>query len=173
MLTYIYGPEYYRRRSKSLCTVKFCKGKCRKSRARCPKHESQYQKETNPTGYFHNLMRTNAKRRNVPFTLTLSEFRAFCNKTGYLRLKGRGVGFASIDRINPEEGYHKDNIQIVEFGDNVRKRYVDYYNNLPAEHPDKPDAITIDEMYGYLYAFGNEVQHAPIDTPPHFNYPAF
>ncbi len=84
----------------------FCCAMCvdRKWRAKHPEH------------HLWNNLKKSAKRRKVPFTLTLDEFKAFCAKTGYHLKVGRDPLSASCDRIRDAEGYHADNIRCLEFG---------------------------------------------------------
>jgi hypothetical protein len=60
----------------------------------------------------------------------VSEFKIFCDETGYLNTVGRVSGCMSIDRINQAEGYHFDNIQIMEVGENSRCKNVPYLQKL-------------------------------------------
>ncbi len=79
-------------------------------------------KEHHPETYFFNNLRCNAKRRGHQFTLTLQEFKQFCKKTNYLKLKGKTKNSASIDRIRSWEGYNINNIQILTLSENTIKR---------------------------------------------------
>lgn len=93
-------------------------------------HKTREAKEKNPHAYFLRKIRSNAKRRGHECTLTLSEFKRFCDDTGYLDTRGRMSGCMSIDRINQAEGYHFDNIQIMEVGENSRCQHVPYLQKL-------------------------------------------
>ena len=66
-------------------------------------------------------LRTNAKRRNKEFTLTLSQFELFCIKTKYLQGKGKTKDSFSIDRKDDSKGYTLSNIRILTLGENSRK----------------------------------------------------
>jgi len=76
---------------------------------------------TNPIGYAFNNLRCNAKRRGHEFAITLSEFREFCEKNGYIESKGRTKECLSIDRIDNDRGYFIDNIQVMTVSDNSIK----------------------------------------------------
>jgi len=54
-------------------------------------------------------------------TLTIEEFTEFCYRSDYIAGKGRTVESYSIDRVNPERGYHIDNIQRLTVSENSRK----------------------------------------------------
>ena len=71
-------------------------------------------------------LRNNAKRRNIPFTITLEQWREWCHQVQYIGLKGRRSHSYTVDRIHDDIGYHIDNIQKITNRDNVRKRYFGY-----------------------------------------------
>lgn len=101
------------------CSKKIGKG------GRCHMHARRKQKEENPTRYYFDHLRNNARNRGIEFTLTIEEFREFCGRTKYLELKGRYGASATIDRIRNWEGYSYDNIQILSNSTNRRKQYID------------------------------------------------
>lgn len=88
-------------------TLKFC-WKCR----------SRQLKERHPETYVLNALRQRARARKIPFTITLVQFRKFCQDTDYLSLRGREPDSATIGRINHDEGYHIWNIQIESHAEN-------------------------------------------------------
>lgn len=71
-----------------------------------------------PESYTYSLLKSNAKRRGKEFTLTLEEFKTFCQETGYLQGKGKKKKSMSIDRIDHTKGYSIDNIQILSLSEN-------------------------------------------------------
>lgn len=105
--------------------MRYCKHGCgrlsAKNRKSCYKCEHEKRKKDDLAKYTFGVLRRNAKRRGIAFSLTLEEFRLFCVKTSYLNGKDRSVEGLSVDRIDPSKGYHKDNIQVLTLGDNVRK----------------------------------------------------
>ena len=80
--------------------------KCRKARMR------------HPLKYAFNNVRDCARQRKVPFLLSLEEFKAFCQRTGYLTKKGREFEDLTIDRIDPSKPYQADNIRTLTWIDN-------------------------------------------------------
>ncbi len=64
-----------------------------------------------------------ARRRFIPFKLTLSWFTEWISKTSYLEKRGRGKESLTIDRIREEEGYTPDNIQVLKKSKNVSKYF--------------------------------------------------
>lgn len=66
-------------------------------------------------------MRSNAKRRNKVFTLTLEQFKQFCEETDYINKRGKTGKSASIDRIDNNKGYEIGNIRILTLSENSAK----------------------------------------------------
>lgn len=62
-----------------------------------------------------------AKKRGVPVSLTLAQFKKWCHETGYLEKRGKDPASATIDRRNHDEGYHIWNIQILSHEENSTK----------------------------------------------------
>lgn len=114
------------------CHVRYCSNDSRlrkngKSAKMCYKCESRRRKEVDPAAYFFYKLQQNAKHRRIPFSLTLDEFRKFCDETNYLLTKGTGGDHATIDRKLVYEGYHYDNLQVLTKRENSRKQYVEYH----------------------------------------------
>jgi hypothetical protein len=116
-----------------ICCAYRCKNNKVNTDRFCSKHRKRWQKETNPESYFFNLLKSNAKRRQKDFQLTLEEFKQFCLETNYLELKGKTAKSASIDRIRSHEGYHINNIQVLSLSNNSKKMHDDKKNNQPDE----------------------------------------
>lgn len=110
---------------KHLCCAYRCK--CAKAHKKkfCAKHHAVSQKQNNLAGYTYNLLKQNAKRRKKVFTITLQDFKDFCNETGYLETKGKTKFKSSIDRKDHTKGYEKGNLQILSLSENSKKRFED------------------------------------------------
>lgn len=85
-------------------------------------------KERRPWTYVLNMLRHSARKRKLPFTLTIPEFKKFCEDTGYLERRGNKPGDLTIDRKDWNEGYHIWNIQVLthaknseQGGDNTKR----------------------------------------------------
>lgn len=87
----------------------------------CSKHYRQKRRIIDPVACRYNGFKGNAKRRNKEFTITLDEFRIFCQRTGYCIVKGRRGKNATIDRRCNIHGYHIWNIQLLTLTENCRK----------------------------------------------------
>jgi hypothetical protein len=109
---------------KKKCATKFCR---RLTEAKhCSTCRSRKARQADQIKYAFITLRNNAKRRGIPFTLTLEDFKTFCVKTKYIAGKGRSSMSYTIDRIYNNIGYHVDNIQVLTKGDNVRKMHLNY-----------------------------------------------
>lgn len=128
-------PEFSRRHRLCLCVAAFCENKTRKRETLCAKCTKRKQKNNNPLAYHFNALKGNARRRGKFFSLTLSEFKLFCDKTNYLQLKGSVGNKFSIDRIDPDKGYSIDNIQMLTLADNTRKQWIDNKIKFGSYHP--------------------------------------
>lgn len=103
------------------CCVRFCR-RLRDGRnracARCCKWKWRL---NNPVSACFSQIRDRARRKRIPFDLTLVEFTAFAVRTGYADTRGQFTGMMHIDRIDALAGYHADNIQLLECSENSRK----------------------------------------------------
>lgn len=78
-------------------------------------------KQKDPEKYYYGVTRRNARRRGIPFDITLEQWRKFCQETEYIITKGKSSTSMTIDRIDPSKGYTIDNIRTLANGDNVRR----------------------------------------------------
>lgn len=108
-------------------------------------------KERHPETYVLNAIRQKAKKRRVPFTITLAQFREFCKQSGYLELRGTEPESATIDRINHDEGYHIWNIRVLSHAENSKNGHVvpgreTRQNESQPEYPERdPDYVPSDD----------------------------
>lgn len=102
-------------KAKHLCAVKFCRNPRHQRRTVCAKHAMQQWRRDNPVTNILNTIRSRAKRENIPFSLTLIEFKAFCHTNGYQ------PGKDHIDREEATEGYHLWNLCVLSSTENIAK----------------------------------------------------
>jgi hypothetical protein len=110
------------------CCVKFCRGKAKKKSHNgnfCRRCRDRRYALSNPVSYAWDKLRYSAKRRSIPFSLTIEEFRVFCEETGYIQQKGKTSTCLSIDRVDATKGYSIGNIQTLTQSENGRKAHVD------------------------------------------------
>lgn len=110
-------------KSKDKCVTKWCRNKAAINNTGrrlklCWKCRAHLLKQRHPVTYALNAMRSRAKQRGIPFTLTLDEFKEFCKRTNYIERKGTSAGGMTVDRIDRNEGYHAWNIRCLEFMEN-------------------------------------------------------
>ena len=106
---------------KGKCVTKFCRGKKGKGRLVCNKCRYALYKMKDPVGCAFTRLKSNAKRREKEFTLTLEEFKKFCEETNYIELKGRHKSSMTIDRKDSTKGYSYNNIKILSMSSNASK----------------------------------------------------
>lgn len=136
-------PLYTRKKSKGICVASGCNAFTKKDYL-CFKHRRIKTKLENPLRYWFDVVRQNARSRTIEFLLTIEEFKLFCEKTGYLELKGRGADNLSIDRKDCRKGYTYDNIQLLTLAQNSRKRWIDLKIMLGGY----PTPEELKELYG-------------------------
>jgi len=110
-------------------------GFCKAYRCKCPrpakdtlcrKHRHRYNKEANPLAYVYGILKSNARRRGKPFTITVEDFREFCEETNYLERRGKSGKDMSIDCKIQSLGYVKGNIRAISLSENSRKGSADF-----------------------------------------------
>lgn len=84
----------------------------------CWKCRARMLKERRPWTYVLNMLRHSARKRKLPFTLTITEFKEFCEKTGYLERRGNKPHDLTIDRIDWNDGYHIWNLRVLTHEEN-------------------------------------------------------
>ena len=104
------------------CCAISCRNKpCAKKAGLCHKHYHRHRRIIDPVYDRYANFKQKALSRKKEFTITLIEFRKFCEETGYIITKGmRGYRY-TIDRINNNYGYHIWNIQLLSLISNIEK----------------------------------------------------
>lgn len=108
--------------TKGICAALRCNNRCG-NRTLCSTHRSQLCRQRDAVRYAYNNMRNRARRKNIPCTITLEQFRLWCHKVTYIGFKGRSPEGWTIDRKYNDVGYHIDNIQAMQNQDNVKKYF--------------------------------------------------
>lgn len=96
-----------------ICHIPNCSKKARTGGSKCSFHNMREWRTKNPLKDAYNNLKNSARRRHKGFSITLKQFREFCEATGYLENKGTSSYSATIDRIKNSRGYHKDNIRVL------------------------------------------------------------
>jgi hypothetical protein len=103
------------------CVTPHCLNVALHSRLICGTCKNRLYRQRNPLRASYIVHKSNAKYREISCTLTLEDWKEFCDRTNYLNLRGKEVGCFVIDRIRHWEGYHKNNIQILSVQANAAK----------------------------------------------------
>lgn len=111
-----------------------------KKRGLCHKHYAIHRRIVDPVydRYVNFKGNATSERRNKDFSITLQEFRDFCQRTGYIIKKGMRGRNCTIDRLDNRYGYHIWNIGIKSAQANTAKYHnIDkHMTELPSEHED-------------------------------------
>ena len=104
------------------CCAVACKNKpVAKLAGLCYKHYWRKIREKDPVYCRYNQFKGNAKKRNIENSVTLEEFRHFCEINQYIVKKGRRGQNATIDRRCNLHGYHIWNMAILTNRQNASK----------------------------------------------------
>lgn len=115
---------------------KSCTNKAIKHRLECWACRAARYRAMYPLKYAFWDLRTNSKRRGVPFHLTLEQFKNFCEKFEYMTKQGRTKQCYSIDRIKIDVGYEIGNLKMIPVSENSSKRWLEY-----VQYPDGKGSI--------------------------------
>lgn len=69
---------------------------------------------------FYNL-RHSARRRDIPFLLSLVDFQTLSCRYDYLNRRGKQAHSFTVDRIDSSKGYALENLRVISNSDNVAK----------------------------------------------------
>jgi len=79
-------------------------------------------RENNPIRYLYCNLKTHSKERGIGFSLTFQEFKTFCEETDYHNRKGRTPDAYTIDRLDPNGPYSRENIRILSHAENSERK---------------------------------------------------
>ena len=93
----------------------------------CHKHYRRKLRIEDPVQVRYADFKQNALKRNKDFSITIKQFRDFCQRENYIIKKGQRGQNATIDRIKNKYGYHIWNIQKITNKANAKKGTSDGY----------------------------------------------
>ena len=100
---------------------------------------TRLKKKRHPVEYEYTRVRSSAKRRGVPFNITIEEWRAWCAETGYMELKGKQKGDMSLGRKDHSKGYSLSNMILEEYNFNSIKGHEVPGQDVPQNHSQEYD----------------------------------
>lgn len=109
---------------RGLCSVKFCRRRRARQRTTCLTCKSRLWRKANPIRALYINLKSHAKARGHEFTLTFAQWRAFCLRTDYHKLKGLEPDSLTVERKDEARGYHADNLTVLKHSENVRRGFV-------------------------------------------------
>lgn len=101
------------------CRIKGCHNASAKNRTICHKCRSRKYKKDHPWRYYYNSHKQSAKRRHIPWRINFKEFKSIWRRSGHWEDKLAGEGW-SMNRIDVNKGYTKNNIEIIPVTLNVQ-----------------------------------------------------
>ena len=110
-----------KKRRRGICVMHRCRRVAESGKTRCHTCQSRLKRIRNPLYYAFENLRRSARQRGIGFELSREEFAQFCMEHGYLEKKGPTSECMTIDRIDKNGSYRKDNIQPLSMHDNVAK----------------------------------------------------
>lgn len=108
-------------KKQNICSYGKCNKKVR-AIGLCITHYTQKWRKENPVKSSYLNLRANSKRRGKQFEISFDEFKDVCIETEYIQGKGRTAKGYTLDRLEDEKGYTKDNIGIKTNSENVKKQ---------------------------------------------------
>lgn len=105
----------------SKCQVFRCKANKANTGNLCHKHKMRLWRIRNPIASGFCKLRDRAKRRGIPFEITLPEYRQIVLSSGYLVRSGSFIGCLQLDRIDAKKGYTLGNLQVLTVSENAAK----------------------------------------------------
>lgn len=103
------------------CSNPTCRRKAQTNRLICRPCRTIRERESDPIRYSYNNCCKNARRRGIPFNISLDYYRKFVTSTEYMAKKGRFKQSFHVDRIYEWLGYVEGNLQILTNEQNMRK----------------------------------------------------
>ena len=77
-------------------------------------HYGRYSASRWPESYVYRHLKSNAKRRGIPFSITLAEFKVWLDENpDYIWARGREGSCLSVDRCDNSLGYALGNLRLV------------------------------------------------------------
>lgn len=113
---------YSKNKDKKFCPVKWCRNERGKGTHRvCAACRSYEYRNKNPYNCVWHWIKKSAEKRFIKFDLPKEWFFEFLKINNYTALSGRKGNQMTIDRIKPELGYIKDNLQVITRIENIKK----------------------------------------------------
>lgn len=100
-----------RKRRTGRCVVLFCRRKPRTGGGMCNTCRDRLWRARHPEHHIWKNLRVSARRRGITFSLTLTEFKAFCQESDFAARCGKEPSALTVDRIDPAQGYSAGNIR--------------------------------------------------------------
>jgi len=134
------------------CVTPLCQGAVNRKQSHnvlCNKCRHQRWRIKNPLRYQLGNLRRRAKQRGHEFSITFEQFKAFAERTDYMKHKGKTALSLSIHRKDNSRGYHADNIDAVSLSLNSklqRRQFVPFFAHQVENQAYKPSERELAEV---------------------------
>lgn len=158
----LWVPIHAKAKKDPLCQVAFCTRPSEKSSGygrslKCPICRVRLWRANNPIKATYNAIKNKARRRKIPFDLSIEYFTRLCEETGFHLARGRQSYDLQLDRIDALRGYHDDNVRVITAAENrdkanfeetrSRAEWEEYAASGDGEVPDLPDPGEFDDPF--------------------------
>lgn len=121
-----------------MCVTTGCNKEPKGSRNICTNCRQRKWRSNNPFKYHWKNLKNRAKQRNIPFSLTLDEFKTIWKnhpEKWKERIENPSVMNWSLDRKDRDKGYHFDNLQVMSVSDNSKKFHESKESTVTTDAP--------------------------------------
>lgn len=114
------GKSADKKRRRGLCITPRCTRPAPAGKGCCRTCQDRKWRARHPEHHLWNNLKKSAKKRGIPFTISLADFKVFCAETNLIARVGKGPDDMTVDREKPERGYEKGNIRVLTNAENGR-----------------------------------------------------
>lgn len=111
-------PIQAKKKKEPYCQVSFCSNVSEKHSSTgrsllCSTCRVRLWRANNPIRAIYNALKNKARRRKIPFSLTMEHFAMICEETDYHLTRGRRNEAMQLDRKDAMKGYEDGNVQVM------------------------------------------------------------
>lgn len=111
-------------RAAGICVMYRCRRRAKvKKGGVCNTCASRLARLADPVHYAYTKVKRSAQKRGIAFSISLDEWRVWCEKTAYHDLCGNTAWDMTVNRKDPRKGYSIENIEIMANSHNASRRF--------------------------------------------------
>lgn len=108
------------KRRRGFCVTPHCRKFAPPGKGCCRTCQDRKWRAKHPEHHLWNNLKKSAKRRGIPFSVTLADFKEFCARENFVARVGTGPQDATVDRRDAALGYEKNNLRVLTNAENGR-----------------------------------------------------